>query len=146
MTANWFSVLESPDYQSISRDPGVTDSDVTELARFFGRPLPADYAAFLRVCGGGELSFRDIWTIRLWRPADIPSWLPAYGFPKWAPEAKVIGDNGGGEALVFDTRPVHIDGDYPIYAMNFVSITWDAIIYVAKSFTDLMWLQHPLLG
>jgi hypothetical protein len=146
MGSDWLWLLQAPNYVWYSRYPPATDEEVERLASYFGRPLPPDYDTFLRTCSGGELSNDDLWTIHLWPIGEIPRWSEAYGFvPDRMANAVAFGDNGGGETLVFDTRPEHPDGQYPVVAVNLVSIGWDEVILVAESFRDLMLLRHPLL-
>ena len=37
------------------------------------------------------------------------------------------------------------DGDYPIFAVNYITIGWDEVIWVAESFTALLALQRGIL-
>ena len=146
MRDQWLKLLESSDYGWHARDPAASVSDLKALAAYFERPLPADYAMFMRVWGGAEASYRDLWIIRLWKPVDIPAWSRAYGFtPERIPGAVPFGDSGGGEALVFDTRAEHADGKYLIVAINFVSIAWSEALPVADGFRELLQLRRPLL-
>lgn len=146
MSDEWLTRLQEPGYDWRARDPAASESDLKALEAYCKRPLPADYATFMRAWGGAEVSFRDLWIIRLWRPQDISIWSSAYGFTsERMSDAVAFGDNGGGEALVFDIRPQHRDGDYPVLAVNFVSITWSEVIPVADSFRELLLLRRPLL-
>lgn len=147
MTENWLGILEDEDYCWEDRPPPATEQEISALAQFVGRPLPEDYVAFLRRYNGGALWYRDIWYLHLWRAADIPSWSTAYGFrPTKIAGAVAIGSDGGGEGLVFDARPQQKDGDYPIFAINFVSIHWDEALAVAPNFRSLLLLHHEFLG
>lgn len=144
----WLTLLETPGsgYVWSAQDPPASEPDLEALTRYVGRPLPIDYSAFLRKWGGGELWYRDEWDLRFWNARDIPAWAQAYGFtPKRMPGAIPFGDNGGGEAIVFDVRPEHPDGHYPIIAVNFTSIDWDATIFIANSFRELLQLRRPIL-
>lgn len=144
--ADWLALLQAPEYDWHSRNPAASEGDLDTLADYFGRPLPANYAAFLRAWSGAEVSCRGTWRMRLWSARDIPAWSSAYGFtPERMPNAGAFGDNGGGEALVFDLRPERIEGAYPVMAVNFVSISWSEAIPVATSFRELLLLRRPLL-
>ncbi len=147
LAKDWLNQLEGPDYRWDDRPPPATDAEIAALTQFVGRPLPVDYAVFLRRYGGGALWYRDLWYLWLWRAADIPTWAAAYGFtPQRVPGTIVIGSDGGGEGIVLDTRPEHADGKYPIYAINFVSIDWEDALLVAPDFRRLLLLRRELLG
>lgn len=147
MTAEWLHLLEGGDYRWDDAPPPAAERDIAALIQFVGRPLPDDYVAFLRRHDGGALWYRDIWYLHLWRAADIPSWSAGYGFtPATIPGALVIGSDGGSEGLVLDVRSEQAAGQYPVYAINFVSIDWDAAIAVAPDFRRLLLLRHGLLG
>jgi hypothetical protein len=76
----------------------------------------------------------------------LPSASSGYGFtPERIPGAVALGSDGGGEGIVFDLRPQHPDGYYPIVAVNFVSVNWRETIHIADSFRDLLLLRRPLL-
>ncbi len=146
MTENWMDILEGEDYRWEDRPLPATEQEINALAQFGGRPLPEDYVAFLRRHNGGALWYRDVWYLHLWRATDIPSWSTAYGFRSTQiAGAIVIGSDGGGEAIVLDTRPARADGKYPIYAINFVSIDWKDALLVAPDFRRLLLLRHELL-
>ncbi len=147
MTEDWLDILEGDDYRWEVRPLPASERDIAALAEFVGRPLPEDYVAFLRRHDGGALWYRDVWYIHLWRTTDIPAWSTAYGFtPANIPGAIAIGSDGSGEGLVLDVRLEQGDGNYPIYAINFVSIGWDEALAVATDFRNLLLLRHGLLG
>lgn len=145
MSADWLALLDGPAYTWELRNPGATEEELERLAAFFGRLLPDDYAAFLRMSNGAILSYDDEWYMRLWTSSDIPSWSAAYGFvPSAIPGAIAFGDDGGGEGLVFDVRPERPDGRYPIFLVNFVTIGWKDAIHVADDFRGLVSLKQGL--
>jgi hypothetical protein len=80
MTADaWLERLDGPGYRWDWHQPPATESDIAVLTAFAGRPLPANFSACLRRSDGGALWYTDMWYLRLWRAADIPSWSAAYG-------------------------------------------------------------------
>jgi SMI1/KNR4 family protein SUKH-1 len=146
-TPDWLDRLEQADYRWDDCPPPATEEEIAALARCVGRPLPGDYVAFLQRHDGGALWYRDVWYLRLWRAADIPEWSAAYGFgPQCIPGAVAIGSDGGGEGIVLDARPERVDGIYPIYAVNFVSIRWDEALPIAPDFRSLLLLRRELLA
>jgi SMI1/KNR4 family protein SUKH-1 len=146
MTADWLETLQGVDYRWDVRPLPATEQDIAALGVFVARPLPDDYVAFLRHHDGGALWYRDVWYIHLWRASDIPEWSSAYGFSAAAiPGAIPIGSDGASECLALDIRPQHSNGNYPICAINFVSIDWDEALPVAPDFRSLLLLRHALL-
>lgn len=146
MAIDWSAVLQDSGYAWEYRYPGATEDELARLAAFFGRPLSEDYTAFLRLSNGGGLWYQDLWHIRFWRSADIPSWSAAFGFlPDEMPDAVAFADNGGGEGLVFDIRQEQKDGRYPVLAVNFVTVGWEEVIPVAQDFQSLLLLRRNLL-
>ena len=146
MSTDWLRAREGPDYVWEQRAAPAGEEEVAELAVFFGQPLPEDYAAFLRATNGGYLPFKDRWEIRFWPSGDIPSWSVAYGFtPTKMPGAVAFADLPGGEGLVFDLRAEHPDQQYPIRAVNFVTIGWGETLVVAADFRTLVCLDRDLL-
>ncbi|HEY7780427.1 MAG TPA: SMI1/KNR4 family protein [Ktedonobacterales bacterium] len=146
MTPDWESVLRQPNYSWEQRYPGATNDQLARLTEYFGRSLPQDYAAFLRLSDGAGLWHGDLWYIRLWRSADIPSWSAAYGFvPTKMHGAIAFGDDGGEEGLVFDIRPERAEGPYPVFAVNLVSVGWKEALPIADDFRQLLLLSRELL-
>ncbi|HEY7983775.1 MAG TPA: hypothetical protein VID73_06385 [Ktedonobacterales bacterium] len=50
-----------------------------------------------------------------------------------------------GEGLVFDMCARHPDGQYPVLAVNYVTVEWEETLNVADGFRELMLLRHELL-
>lgn len=145
MEYHWLSLLETPEYQWEYRHKGATDRELAMLEAALGRPLPSDYQAFLKVSNGGGLSRRDIWRIRLWDALNIPGWSRGFGFvPEQIAGAVAFGDDFGEEALVFDMRPKHPDGQYPIVRVSYYDLEWKAALPIADDFSSLVLRNDPL--
>lgn len=146
MTLDWLSQLHGPGYiWTPPLEEPASEIAIAALQAYSLLPLPEDYVAFLRRNGGGEIWHQDIWLIRVIPPADVPSYQAGYGFAKRMPEALIVGGDGGGEGLVFDMRARHPDGQYPILAVNYVTVGWEETLHVADSFRELLLLRHKLL-
>jgi hypothetical protein len=65
--------------------------------------------------------------------------------PARMPGAVAFADLPGGEGLVFDLRADHADQQYPILAVNFVTIGWEETLVVAADFHTLVSLDRQLL-
>jgi hypothetical protein len=56
MTAEaWLERFDDPGYRWDVQQPPANESAIVALAAFAGRPVPADYVAFLRDSEGGAL-------------------------------------------------------------------------------------------
>lgn len=142
---DWLHQLDAPGYEWQERNPPASDAEIAALQSFVGRPLPADYVAFLRLANGATLSYRDQWLLYIWPAWQVPEVCAGYGFtPERIPGAIPIAGDGGSEALVYDMRPQHADGDYPIYLVNYITIGWDEAIFCAPDFCSMVLLRHSL--
>jgi hypothetical protein len=145
MAHDWLAQLREPDYTwAPPLDQTATESEIAALQAYSPHPLPEDYVAFLRRYGGGELGYQNVWSIRVIPPADVPSYQEGYSFAKRMPDSLILGYDGG-EGLVFDMRARHPNGQFPILAVNFVTVGWKEALHVAESFRELMLLRHELL-
>lgn len=145
MENRWLSLLQMPEYQWEYRHKGATDRELEMLEAALGRPLPLDYRAFLKVSNGGGLSHRNLWRLRFWDALNIPGWSRGFGFvPEQMAGAVAFGDDFGEEALVFDMRPEHPDGKYPMVRVNYYALEWNDAIPVAGDFRSLLLRNEPL--
>ncbi len=144
MAIDWLSQLDQQGYVWTKAMTGASQTELEQLAAFMGRPLPHDYETFMLNWNGSTIRYNDLWHVRVWPARDVPSWSTGYGFTaQKMPGAVAFGDDGGGEALVFDLRPEHSAGQYLVYTVNLVTLEWDEAIKVADSFHDLLLLRRP---
>jgi len=142
----WKAILDEPGYEWEPLGPGATEQELAELAGWIGRPLPDDYVALLRLANGAGVSYDRVWDITFLSTRQVPEYSRDYqiGAPH-LPGAVLFAS--ASEGLVFDTRPQHPDGRYPIYSVDYISVGdgWEAAIHVADSFRDLLLLRDRLL-
>ena len=145
MENQWLSLLEGPEYQWEYRHQGASDRELEMLEAALGRPLSAEYRAFLKLSNGAGLSRRDLWRLRLWDALNLPGWSRGFGFvPEQIAGAVAFGDDFGEEALVFDMRKPHPDGQYPIVRVNYYELEWEAALPLADTFQSLLLRNEPL--
>jgi hypothetical protein len=84
-------------------NPPVNISDIRQFEVMLGRPLPADYIAFLLYANGGEGWVGKCYVV-LCRLEEIFERNRACGFDEFAPGLLAFGSDGGGEAFAFDMR------------------------------------------
>ncbi|MFN4157841.1 MAG: SMI1/KNR4 family protein [Gemmobacter sp.] len=101
-------MLERKDWQP---QPGVPADDLDKLTAAAALALPEDYLSFLRVSNGGEgpLSVHPLWLV-LDPAALVVEALTEGWFAEFFPGFVVIGLNGAGEAVAFDTRSGSVQG------------------------------------
>lgn len=141
----WLLQLDEPGYEWQERNLPAPDAEITALQAFVGRPLPADYVAFLRMTDGAVLSYEDEWLLQIWPAWQVPEVCKGYGFiSERIPDGIPIAADGGSEALVYDMRPQHADGQYPIYLVNYITIGWKEAIFCAPDFRSMLLSRHSL--
>lgn len=144
--ADWRAILSEPGYTWDSVGFGATEQDLATLAKWSGRPLPDDYAAFLRLSNGATVRYQELWEVSLYPSGQLPEIAAGYGIgPPHLPGAILFGTDGGPFALVFDARPHQPDRQYPVLAMDWIELSWEDAILVAEDFRSLLMLRGPLL-
>ena len=142
---DWLLQLDGQGYVWQERNSAASDAEIAALQSFVGRPLPAEFVAFLRMANGATLSYQDRWLLHIWPAWQVPEVCAGYGFtPDRIPGAVAIASDGGSEGLVYDIRPHHADSQYPIYLVNYVTIGWREAIFCAPDFRSMLLQQHSL--
>ena len=142
---DWLLQLDGPGYEWRERNLPASDAEIAVLQAYVGRPLPADYVTFLRLTNGATLSYNDQWVVHIWSAWQVPEVCAGYGFtPDVVPGAIAIASDGGSEGLVYDIRPPHADGHYPIYLVSYIGIGWDEAIFCAPDFRSMLLLRDSL--
>ncbi|TWT72753.1 SMI1 / KNR4 family protein [Posidoniimonas polymericola] len=119
------------------RLPGATSESIAELRSEFGDSLPESYCEFLSWSDGGEGSLSvqpynlcldsapD--TVRHWRDATYQEFFPGF---------IVIGSNGAGEYIAFDTRST---APWPVVALDMTnSNLTESVLPIASTFDELV--------
>lgn len=114
------------------REPPAEPTVVQDLALQSGLELPEDYLAFLHFSNGGEgdLGIDGGW-YSLWPAQEVLRLNRDYEIQQWDFGFFGIGSDGGGEALVFDTRTPQ---PWKLYRIPFASLAEDEALLVAESF------------
>ena len=75
---------------------------------------------------------------------NLPGWSRGFGFvPEQIAGAVAFGDDFGEEALVFDMRKTHPDGQYPIVRVNYYELEWKTALPLADTFQNLVLRKEP---
>ncbi len=93
--------------------------------------FPAEYVGFLQQSNGGEGIIGENYLI-LWKAEEIGPLNHAYEVAEYAPELILIGSNGGGEAIAFDTRKT----PWAVVMVPFVGMDRDLVLPLSDSFAN----------
>ena len=111
----------------------ASEQSLQSAEKALGKPLPADYRAFLLQCNGGE-GFMGRHYLILWKAEKLAQFNQEYQVSDYAPGLLMFGSSGGGEGFAFDTRMT----PYPIVQVPFVGMSLNDAIPVADSFGKLL--------
>ena len=113
----------------LAHQPGASP---VEIAAFQARypDLPAEFLELMGEATDVELSYCGRY-LRLYGPAGCVEMDEAYAISSRIPQAITVGDNGGGEAIVFvPGRGLHRVGYGALFA--------DELVYIARTLDDLL--------
>ena len=118
------------------REPPALPDVIAQLLAQSELDLPADYLDFLRFSngGGGDFGIDSDWYY-LWPAEEVLQLNRDYEIQQWVPGFFAIGSDGGGEALVFDTRT---SAPWKLYKISFSCLAEDEILLVAESFATFI--------
>jgi hypothetical protein len=112
----------------------ASDSDMTRTSEALSFALPDDYREFLnRYSDGGEGRVGDSYLV-LWSVADLQELNDAYSVAEFAPGLVLIGTDGGGEGIGFDTRRT----TPPVVSVPLVGMSLNDARVLARSFTEFL--------
>jgi hypothetical protein len=118
-----------PEVRILARQPGATAADVATLqARY--PALPRAFAELMREVTELEVAYRGRY-LRLYGPAGCVEMDQAYSIAASIPGAITIGDNGGGDAILF------LPGA-GIVRVGYGALHPDEVEHVAASLEDLL--------
>lgn len=110
---------------------GASPQDLQALQSRFPE-LPASFSALFSEATEIELSYKGKY-LRLYGPMRCAEMDDAYGVSEKIPGAVPVGDNGGGEAIIFLPRP-----DRGVYRVGYGSLALEETIYIARSLEALL--------
>lgn len=113
--------------------PPALAGEVRAAEAGFGKPLPADYKAFLLRHDGGE-GFVGKHYLILWKASELLKFNEGYEVDTYAPGFVMFGSTGGGDGFAFDTRT----SPYRVLQVPFIGMSLDDGFHVADSFNELL--------
>jgi len=82
-------------------DPAAGEADIAKLAGAFPSEIPAEYLELVREGTEVELRVDGTRYLRIWGPKGVLDQSAGYPFRRYIPSAIPVGDDGGGNALVY---------------------------------------------
>lgn len=108
----------------------ASKDDIKLFEKLSGFILPADYVDFLRKSNGGEGFIGENAYLILWPVEQLLEMNSAYQTQEYAPGLLLIGSDGGGEAIAFDTN----SPEFPVVSVPFVGMDRSLIRFVSPNF------------
>ena len=119
-----------PDVRVLARHPGAPSSEVTAFRRRHPG-LPDTVVELMREATDLELAYRGRY-LRLYGPATAAEMDEAYSISRRIPGAVVIGDNGGGEAIII------LENGRGIHRVGYGALDADEVLPVAGDLEELL--------
>ena len=117
------------DVRVLAREPGASTEDIALLEAKYPE-LPLEFIELMREATEVELSYRGRY-LRLYGPSGCLQMDEAYSISRRIPQAITIGDNGGGQALVF--LP-----ERGIYRVGYGALDPSELVFLAAGLQDLL--------
>ncbi|MEX3745737.1 MULTISPECIES: SMI1/KNR4 family protein [Lysinibacillus] len=116
------------------KESPATERQIKELMDFSTIEVPADYIEFIKVATEVEINVKNEMYIRIWGPADSIEMNEAYYIQKYIPNSLAIGDDEGGNALIY------LEGKrgFGLYMVGFGNLNIVDAVLIAPSLTDLL--------
>ena len=109
--------------------PGATQNEIDDLRKRFPA-LPEDVAVILAEATELEIGYRNRY-LRLYGPIGCMEIDEAYRISEQIPGAITLGDNGGGEAIVYHPK-------LGLCRVAYGSLDENTMVKIAESITDLL--------
>lgn len=118
----------------IAAAENVSDEEtVASVIAFSEIVVPSEYLNLIRKYSELEFMVSDIRTIRIWGADGCIEMNKAYHIQKYIPQSLAIGDDEGGNALIYATG---CEG-FGVYAVAFNDLEIDEMKYISDSLVSL---------
>lgn len=119
-----------------------TDDEIVALKRFCNIEIPEDYIKIIEQMTDVEISVdsddnnKDTSKkyIRIWGAKYAIDMNPAYKIQHYIPNSLVIGDNGGGYAIIY----VDAYNGFGLYYVGFGDLDINSVVYISRSLSNLL--------
>lgn len=107
---------------------------IASLIAFSVIAVPLEYLNLIRKCSELELTVSDTRYIRIWGASGCIEMNKAYQIQKYIPQTLAIGDDEGGNALIYAAGR---DG-FGVYGVAFNDLEVDGMKYISDSLVSLL--------
>jgi hypothetical protein len=121
-----------PSVHVLTRRPGASQLDLQALLRRFPM-LPLSFAELFAEATDLELSYKGRY-LRFYGPDGCVEMDEAYQISERIPGAITVGDNGGGDAIIFRSS-----SQQGLYRVPYGAMADDELIYIAPSLEHLLY-------
>lgn len=123
-------------YQVYAYGEASTESTIQKLKDFSVVAIPEEYCEIIRekeieICIKDEDGYVGL---SIWGADRCLEWNPGHFVQKYIPNGIAIGDNGGGDMLLYANGKK----GFGLYLADFGNLDKDELIYVSKSLKDLL--------
>ncbi|HWC30544.1 MAG TPA: SMI1/KNR4 family protein [Dehalococcoidia bacterium] len=126
--------------EPLDRGAPITDEALQTLSRYvadmYGRALPEDYVAFLRLADGADGALAGGNAIVLWEAGELPGVQRDLETDEHMPGFFVIGSDSGDYLYGIDLRKDAPAGQY--LETEDAAMDWDYILWHGESFLELL--------
>ena len=117
----------------VSRDASE-ENEIDELIRSASIKIPNEYLELIREQTEIEICVRNQRYIRIWGANNCMGMNEAYFIQKYIPNSLAIGDDEGGNALIYAEGK----NGFGVYAVAFNDLGVDEMIFIAESLTEML--------
>lgn len=110
------------------------EMEIAQLIDFSPINVPLEYLELIREKTEMEININDKMYIRLWGASGCIELNEAYLIQKYIPSSLAIGDNEGGDAILYAEGK----NGFGIYTVAFNDLDIDEMIYISKSLVELL--------
>lgn len=110
------------------------EMEIAQLIDFSPINVPLEYLELIREKTEIEININDKMYIRLWGASGCIELNEAYLIQKYIPSSLAIGDNEGGDAILYAEGK----NGFGIYTVAFNDLDIDEMIYISKSLVELL--------
>jgi hypothetical protein len=125
-----------PEVAVLSSRKGAPASEIQFFRQRFP-DLPPAFAELYREVTEIELSYKGRY-LRLYGPSGSLEFDEAYQISEAIPGSVVVGDNGGGEAIIFISKP-----KAGLYRVSYGALALEEAVYIASSIESLLCRAEP---
>lgn len=119
-------------FQIAAAEDASSEAEIAALTAFSEIPVPPEYVSIIRRHAELELSVSGTGYLRIWGAGGCVEMNEAYQIQKYIPGSLAIGDDGGGNVLLYTA------GEAGLYAVPLNDLGTDGLTRIADSLAALL--------